>query len=194
MMPKATLFEYFKAFGGRWFILMSGPASVPAAVAAAIVSNSAWRVLLACTAIGCFLFTSYWIWRIEREKRAVAEGEIERLNDFSLTAWGNVRVADNPQVLDLFQSRGPERNKFLSLLTKEYISCWARRMTAGESDLVKVPGSVWNAGCNFNFDPKRQEDQRTINQTFIKDYANRPIFYDLYLNLTEMKRIWPAIE
>jgi hypothetical protein len=157
------------------------------------VSNSLWRILLAATAIGCFVFSSYWIWRVEREKRAEAESELARANDISLTGWGNVRVADNPQVLDLFQSRGPERNKFLSLLTQEWISCWARRMT-GSSDLVKVPSSVWNEGCNFDFDPKRADDQRTINQTFIRDHAKRPMFYDLYLNFTEMKRIWPMIE
>jgi hypothetical protein len=195
MPARPTFFEFLKAFGGRWFILMSGPASVPAAVAAAVVSNSVWRVLLACTAIACFLFTAYWIWRIERERRNEAESALALANDFTLTDWGNVRVADNPEVVALFNENGPERNKFLAFLTREHISCWARRMAPGYSDLVKVPGSVWNMEWFFDFAPKRPDDQRSINQTFIRDNKNNnAMFYDLYVNHTEMKRVWPTIE
>jgi hypothetical protein len=141
MPPKATFLEFLRAFGGRWFILMSGPASVPATVAAALVSSTVWRVLLACTAIVCFLFTAYWIWRIERLKRTEVEREIERLNDFTLTEYGNVRAADNPAVIDLFKNYGPKSNKLLAFLIGERISCWARRRAPGAtSDLVKVPG------------------------------------------------------
>jgi hypothetical protein len=194
MRLRTTFIEYLHAFTGRWFVLMSGPVSVPAAGAAAIVSTSVWRILFACTAIICFVFSSYWVWRIERKKRLEAESELARANDFSLTEWGNVRVADNPAVIDLFKSYGPDRNKFLALLTGERISCWARRM-AGSPDLVKVPGSVWNEGWSFDFDPKRQDDQRTINQTFIRDGKNHNArFYDVYVNFTEMKRVWPSIE
>jgi hypothetical protein len=191
---KATFLQYLRAFTARWFVLMSGPLSVPAAIGAAIVPNWVARILLAGTAIVCILFSSYWVWRIEREKRAEAENALAVANDFTLTEWGNVRVADNPAVVNLFKDSGPERNKFLALLTGERLSCWARRMTPASSDLVKVPGSVWNAGSNFNFEPKRQDDPRTINQTFIRDHASRPLFYDLYLNFTEMRRIWPTIE
>jgi hypothetical protein len=29
---------------------------------------------------------------------------------------------------------------------------------------------------------------------FLRDHANRPMFYDLYLNFTQLKRTWPTIE
>jgi hypothetical protein len=173
---------------------MSGPLSVPAAVAAALVSNSVARVVLACTAVACFIFSSYWIWRVERQKRDEAESALAQANDFSLTQWGNVRVADNPAALDLFDKHGTARNKFLSLLNEDLISCWARPMTAGQSDLVRVIGQIWKSGY-FHFAPKSESDPRAINQTYLRDRrTNNAIFYDLYLNITEMRRIWPTIE
>jgi hypothetical protein len=96
MLPKPTFAEYLWAFTSRWSTLMSGPLSVPAAIAATLVENWIARIVLAATALICLLFSSYSIWRIEREKRTDAENEITHLNDFTLTDWGNVRVADNP--------------------------------------------------------------------------------------------------
>jgi hypothetical protein len=81
---------------------MSGPVSVPAAIAAAPVPNTVAALLLAGTAIFCFIFSSYWVWRIEREKREEAENQLATANDFALTKY-NVRVADNPAAVALFR-------------------------------------------------------------------------------------------
>jgi hypothetical protein len=191
---KTTFPEYLWAFTGRWSVLMTSAPSVPAAIAAAFAPNWIARIVFAATAVICFLVSSFLVWRNEREKRAEAETELARQNDPILTGWGNVRVADNPNALELFLVRGAERDKLLSLLTDGVISCWARRMTPDQSDLKKVAGSVWNdAGTVFDFDPKRPDDERTINQTYIRDHANRPRFYDLYLNYTQMRRVWRTI-
>ena len=64
----------------------------------------------------------------------------------------------------------------------------------GRSDLVVVPGSVWNAGGHIIFAPKKENESGGINQTYIRDGERRDIFHDVYLNLTQMKRIWPNIE
>jgi hypothetical protein len=106
--------------------------------------------------------------------------------------WGNARVADNPTALSLFREYGPERNKFLAFLTQNYIDCWARRMV-GRTDLVVVPGSVWNSGGHLMFAPK-QGESGGINQTYIRDGERRDIFHDVHLNLAQMKRVWPNIE
>jgi hypothetical protein len=58
----------------------------------------------------------------------------------------------------------------------------------GRSDLVVVPGSVWNAGGHIIFAPKKENESGGINQTYIRDGERRDIFHDVYLNLTQMKR------
>jgi len=60
---------------------MSGPLSVPLAVAAFYVTNEAAKALLVMTAIGCAVFSSYWVW--SRERRAVAERE-SKINDLEM--------------------------------------------------------------------------------------------------------------
>jgi hypothetical protein len=82
------------------------------------------------------------------------QDQLATANDFTLTRWGNVRVADNPAAILLFQEYGSDRNKFLALLMRSYITCWARRTVAGAGDLVEVPGSIWNSGARFIFLPK----------------------------------------
>ena len=55
---------------------MSGPISVPAAIAAAYVENPTARILLALTAVVSFIFSSFWVWKIEREKRLAIEASL----------------------------------------------------------------------------------------------------------------------
>jgi hypothetical protein len=169
---------------------MSGPLSVPAAIAAALVPNAVATLLLAATAMFCFIFSSYWVWRIEREKREEAENQLAAANDFALTQWGNVRVADNPAALALFREYDPARNKFIALLTQNQIGCWARRLV-GPPDLVFVPGTVWNEMGVLDFQSKN-DTPGSINQTYIRK-PKQTLFYDVHLNFAQMKRIWPTI-
>jgi hypothetical protein len=47
---------------------MSGPLMVPAAIAAAFVENPLAKGVFATTAVFCFVFSSYWVWKIQRER------------------------------------------------------------------------------------------------------------------------------
>jgi|GEM_PF-4686793 len=72
-------FSYLKAFTNRWFVTMSGPASVPLAIAGYFVENNAARIVLSLTAIECFVFAAYWVWRGERKVRIEVEGKANDL-------------------------------------------------------------------------------------------------------------------
>jgi hypothetical protein len=186
--------DYLRAFTARWFIAMSGPLSVPAAALAYWAENTTAKIVFGATAIGCFVFSSYWVWRIERQKRHEAEASLAEATSYIATGWGNVRVADNPAAIALFTDYGPDRNKFLALLTQNNISCWARRMT-GRSDLVAVGANIWNGSGYFRFEPKNENNPGAIHQTYIHDdFSKRDIFFDLYLNLAQMKLAWPTIK
>jgi hypothetical protein len=73
--------EFWRAVFSSWATRMSGPASVPAAIAATYLSNSVAKALFGITAIGCILFTAYWVWRVQR-LRVI---ELERALDPRLT-------------------------------------------------------------------------------------------------------------
>ena len=80
-MPEAEeagLIDYIRAFTPRWFTAMSGPLSVPAALAAAWVENTTLRIVLVFTAIASFIFASHSVWAVERVKRLTAEKKLVR--------------------------------------------------------------------------------------------------------------------
>src|SRR5205814_9292510 len=68
-----TFGAFLKAILSSWFTGMSGPLSVPLAVAAVFVPNETIRILLALTAIVCFWAAAYTVWRHERRARNEAE-------------------------------------------------------------------------------------------------------------------------
>ena len=68
-MPSASgFFAFLRAFGGRWFVAMSGPLTVPFSVAALYVDSTWARALFGLLAVTCALFTAFWLWRLERER------------------------------------------------------------------------------------------------------------------------------
>ncbi|SRR5258708_27569707 len=97
MAEEATFRNYLRAFFRHWFTAMSGPLSVPLVIAAYFVSNALLRLGLAATAIVCFGFSSYWIWRTERQ-RVVHLSEKLRpklLCSFSKDNSGCVKITEN---------------------------------------------------------------------------------------------------
>jgi len=56
---------------------MSGPLSVPFAVLAYFVPNEGIKIVLFVMAIFCAIFSSYWIWKVEREARIVVEKKLQ---------------------------------------------------------------------------------------------------------------------
>ena len=73
----SSLISYLRAFVARWSLAMSGPLSVPFAIASLYVQNGTAKTVLLLTAAICALFSSYWIWKIEREARISAETKLK---------------------------------------------------------------------------------------------------------------------
>jgi hypothetical protein len=63
-----SLRSYCKAMGGTWFTVMSGPLSVPAAIAALWVASQTAKILLGLTAFACVWAAAYAVWKTERKK------------------------------------------------------------------------------------------------------------------------------
>ena len=65
--------DYIRTFFVRWSVAMSGPLSVPLACIAYFISNGAAKIGLYVLALLCAVFASFWVWRVERAARVVAE-------------------------------------------------------------------------------------------------------------------------
>jgi hypothetical protein len=86
-LPATSFWSFLRAFGGRWFTAMSGPASVPFVVASLFVDPPILKVLFGVIALVCACFSSYWVWRTERIERL----QIERSDSEAAAALGNLR-------------------------------------------------------------------------------------------------------
>jgi hypothetical protein len=70
------VWAFLRAFGGRWLTLMSGPTTVPLAIAALYVENNLLRSFFAVLTVVCGVFSCYWVWREERIARVAAEARV----------------------------------------------------------------------------------------------------------------------
>lgn len=103
----------------------------------------------------------------------------------------NVRVADCPSVVHLFESK--EKDKLVPLLEAERLTAWARPMRVGETPPVKVSGGIWRT--HFLLFCPKTAGQFEQNQTFIKTNARQEtVYFDLYLNEAQLQRVWPALQ
>jgi hypothetical protein len=73
----ASLKAFLRAFGERWFTAMCGPLTVPFAVLALYMEQKYLKLLFGILAVLCMGFSSYWIWKREREARCAAEELLE---------------------------------------------------------------------------------------------------------------------
>jgi hypothetical protein len=64
----ADIKDFTRAMLGDWLARMSGPLSVPAAIAALWVPNDRAKILLGLTAIAAFCVTAYRLWKTEHDK------------------------------------------------------------------------------------------------------------------------------
>jgi hypothetical protein len=72
--------EYLKSIGARWFTVMSGPLSVPLAIAGFYVESPVAKILFFSAAIVGVVFSSFWVWKTERERLLLAQSESLKLN------------------------------------------------------------------------------------------------------------------
>jgi hypothetical protein len=107
--------------------------------------------------------------------------------------FANVRVADAPDVIDLFNGR--ERTKLVGLLETGKLTTWARLSASIGSDLTRIDGSIWNTH-SFRFIPNAdQDDPGTINQTYLRSKGgHNSSHYDVCLNFAQLKRAWPHLQ
>jgi hypothetical protein len=192
-LESAGFKDYLRAFAARWFVVVSGPLSVPAAIAAAWVENPIARVLLALTASACFIFSSYWIWKIERENRIAADALGHELRADFAQFYPDVRVADNPDIIALFN--GAERNKLMGLLDADWIWTWARPLHPSDgisTDFIRIQGTDWHR-YRIDFE-KKTDDPRSVNHTYLRSKrGNTAVFYDLCFNSVHLKRVWSLL-
>jgi hypothetical protein len=110
--PDGTGFGAFlRAFGGRWFVAMSGPATVPFAIVALFVESTWAKTLFVLLAVMCAGFASYWVWHDERQRAIRLAGQLStlesRLAPSILLSWsqviGPIAIAP-PQTLQVFST------------------------------------------------------------------------------------------
>jgi hypothetical protein len=77
MTPTPSSKEFIRTLFSSWLTAMSGPLSVPLAVAAYYVSNDTAKAALGFTAFFCVFFAAFRLWKQERLARVQAE---KRLN------------------------------------------------------------------------------------------------------------------
>ena len=79
--------DFIRAFGVRWFVAMSGGLGVPLTAAGVFFEPIVVKVVFFVTAVFCFVFSSFWIWKVEHEARLKAEDIVA---DFSGEKQSNV--------------------------------------------------------------------------------------------------------
>jgi hypothetical protein len=82
----SNLRAFGSAMWASWFTAMSGPLSVPAAIAALWVENSIARILLVLTAFACFWAAAYAVWKHERDRVLELEKEVSPIKIRQITA------------------------------------------------------------------------------------------------------------
>jgi hypothetical protein len=186
--------EFLQAFVPQWATAMSGALSVPLAIVALFVPNDFARIGFGFTAIVCFIASSYLVWRKER-RGAIGAGErLSAVIAYGEKGYPNLRVADCPQILDLFIHND---TKLFALLSSGELTSSARSNTGKSTKLVKLNGAaVWD-NHEFEFIAKGPRI-RNDNQTFLKiDTMNSiPIttaYYDVCLNVAQIKQFWPKL-
>jgi hypothetical protein len=155
----------------------------------ASVVQFTWQWILPFSAAALTLVI-YHHWNTRRERVPLATSGSAGAEQF-LEFIPDVRVADAPNVIKLFE--GTDADKLIPLLEAEKISAWARPMGPGEPPPIRVPGTVWRTH-KFVFFPKGEGPGRR-NQTFIQTRSdNVTLYFDLRLNRTQLRRVWPEFE
>jgi hypothetical protein len=94
---------YLKGFTFNWLTSMSGPLTVPFAILALFVSNTAYRIAFGCLAGLCAILTPYWVWRTERVALIAARRRIAELE------------AKQPSVVLLYD---PDRTELVQIVNR----------------------------------------------------------------------------
>ncbi len=87
-MPDLSRIKQFvAAFGGQWLTKMSGPLTVPLAIAALFVPHVWLRLLFALLAITCAIASAYGIWDRERRAKEQAIAALQSASQAKARDW-----------------------------------------------------------------------------------------------------------
>jgi hypothetical protein len=81
VMQATTIRGFLREIVSSWFTGMSGPLSVPLAIASVFVPSDTAKVLLGLTAFACFFGAAYGVWRRERMARNASDVRTAALED-----------------------------------------------------------------------------------------------------------------
>ncbi len=101
MRKPASFTNFCRAFLAEWFTAMSGAASVPLSIAAYFVENNVAKLTLALTAVACFIFASYRVWRAERTKALEADLHDNEIRIKEIEAQGSHTAALVAQIEEM---------------------------------------------------------------------------------------------
>ncbi|MBW7974365.1 hypothetical protein [Bradyrhizobium sp. BR 10289] len=201
-MPKSiwSLLEFFRAIWSEWFSRMSGPLSVPAAIAALWIENTMGKVLLAITAFVCIWAASYSVWRRERDKvislqaaakqgptvcRDVSMGEA--IGYICFRRWGErfVAAAGSPDV-----SGSREYDELLQAVADGEIPVWGKKAASGVHE--PIPNEFWfNHRINW-FSLLRGAPETESNVRSGSDETSY-FYLELMTSRAAIERYWPAL-
>jgi hypothetical protein len=202
-MGPASFRNYIVAFTSRWFIAMSGPISVPAAIAAIYVENTTAKILLGLTAIVSFGFCSFWIWKIEREARNAAEAKLaaaaEPFPDWpihelfthirpDLLSRTDAQVGDTwDEVANEIRDRAALGN--LTIWGRPLRSGGAMSMLGERETLRRIEPHYWTtAHFRYSFFDETAVGQ---SQTYNEPGRSGVEYTDLQVNKAEAVLLWP---
>jgi hypothetical protein len=199
----ANFGAYLRAFTSHWFVFMSGPLSVPAAIAAVFVENLPAKLFFAATAVSCFIFSSYWIWKTEREDRLAAEAKIRA---------GVQRRPDWP-IHELFSHINPDflerrddgvgdawdivGNDIRDQASLGHLKIWGRpsrddgvdKLLGQREALRLIEPSYWTmAFFTYHFFDSTAGD---APHTYLEQGRSGIVYTDLRVNREESLSIWP---
>jgi hypothetical protein len=114
MRQSESFWNFCRAFLAEWFTAMSGILGVPLSIAAYFVQNDIAKLALALTAIACFIFASYRVWRAERLKVISLEGEIDasplRIREIEAQEAQPAALRDQTEELRLHRAQREKEN------------------------------------------------------------------------------------
>ena len=135
MRDSNHLLSFFRAFAAEWLTLMSGSAGVPLTILSVYVQNPAAKISLILTAIACFLWASYRIWRTERIKVLSLEQRIK-------TEANGINTDSNPITINFVNN---DRHNLVKLLPAGTVQRLIRLS-------VKNNGNGWLSNCELRID------------------------------------------
>jgi hypothetical protein len=141
-------------------------------------------------AVGVALWQAFWPHRSNAVAQRAPISEHDRWHP-------NVRIADNPAIHESLL-KGPDREKFLGLLSAGKLWAWGRHMR-GHSGFSRIPADMWdthyifvhlNSGLSVT-----GGGQRTHHQTYLRKAGGHDsLFYDICVNQAQMLDVWPEVQ